>query len=107
MVINLDDLVPLATIIGAAAAPTIAAIWAGHVANRNALNAAVLAVTAAEKVSDVKHTLVETHSATEHKLDQIHVLVNNQLTQAVERLAAAEARIVELKALVQSLSPQR
>jgi len=77
MVVNLNDYVPLVTIIGAAFAPTIAAVWTGTVVHRS-LN------------------------RTEAKLEIVHFLVNSQLTQAVDRLSRASAEIVELKALLES-----
>jgi hypothetical protein len=54
----LNSFVPLVSIIGAAAAPTIAAIWAESRRKRDAKMAAGLAVVAAEKVAEVKETLV-------------------------------------------------
>jgi flagellar hook-associated protein FlgK len=93
MMINLNDLIPLATILGAAAAPTIAAIWAESRRDRDAK-------IAAQKVSEVKEKLVETAAATGQQLGEIHALVNNQLTEAVERLNMATAEIEELKTLL-------
>jgi flagellar hook-associated protein FlgK len=96
----LNSIVPLATIVGAAAAPTIAAIWAGRVADRNAQKAADLAALAAMKVAEVKSTLVQTSDATKSQLGEIHTLVNNQLSQAVDRFNKAAMEIEELKILL-------
>ena len=96
MILELNSLVPIVTIIGAAAAPTIAAIWAESRRNRDAR-------IAAEKVSKVKETLIGTAETANIKLDDIHHLVNDQLTQAVNRFAAATAEIEELKRLVKEL----
>lgn len=93
MIVDLSDLVPLATILGACSAPTLAAIWAGRAANKNANNAA-------EKVSEVRETLVDVGKRTDAKLETIHILVNNQLTQAVDRFEAATAKIGELELLL-------
>ena len=103
MIFELNSLVPLVTIMGAAMAPTVAAIWARNGQAREAKDAARLASVAATKVAEVKSTLVTTAAATDGKLDQIHVLVNNQLSQAVERFDAATAEIAELKLIVQKL----
>jgi flagellar hook-associated protein FlgK len=100
MTIDLQPYLALATIAGAALAPTLSSIWAGYVANKNAIKAASLAVLAAQKVAEVKTTLVETSHITDGKLDTIHVLVNNQLSQAVERLNRASAEIEELKEML-------
>ena len=93
VVIEVSDFIPLATIVGACSAPTLAAIWAGRAANRSA-------DVAATKVHEVKQELARVGDATSTKLDTIHVLVNNQLTQAVERFNAATAEIEELKVLL-------
>lgn len=100
MVIDLFDFVPLATIVGACSAPTLAAIWAGRAANKNANNAA-------ERVSEVRDTLVDTGKRTDAKLETIHVLVNNQLTQAVDRLEAATIKIGELELLLKEKDLKR
>jgi hypothetical protein len=89
MVFDLNSVVPIVTIIGVASAPTIAAIWAEGRRNRDVRKAAELAAVAAQKVSEVKHTLLETASVT-----------NLQLTQAVERFEAATREIEVLKALL-------
>jgi hypothetical protein len=110
MIVDLRDFVTLATIIGGISAPTFTGIWAARIANRNAENAAKrvaevkeATLVAAEKVSEVKSTLVQTAAVTDGKLDQIHVLVNNQLSQAVERFDAATAEIAQLKLVVTNL----
>ena len=78
MILELNSLVPIVTIIGAAAAPTIAAIWAESRRNRDAR-------IAAEKVSEVKETLIGT----------------------ADRLTAATSEIEELKQLVRELRKAR
>ena len=100
MTIELQPYLALATIAGAAMAPTLSSIWAGYIANKNAIKAANLAVLAAQRVAEVKTTLVETSHNTNEKLDTNHVLVNNQLSQAVDRLNKASAEIEELKLLL-------
>jgi hypothetical protein len=90
MIFELNSLVPLVTILGAASAPTIAAIWAEGRRKRDARDAAT-------KVSDVKNTLMETAKESNVKLDEI------QLSQAVDRLTAATNEIEELKRLVREL----
>ena len=96
MILELNSFVPLVTILGAAAAPTIAAIWAESRRKRDAKMAAGLAVVAAEKVAEVKETLVGTAETANMKLDTIHTLVNDQLSQAVNRLTVATREIEEL-----------
>jgi hypothetical protein len=86
MIIDLTSIIPLVTIVGAAAAPTIAAIWAENRRKRDVKMAADLAVVTAEKVAEVKETLAGT--------------VNEQLSEAVSRLAVATAEIEELKRMV-------
>jgi hypothetical protein len=78
MILDLTSIIPLVTIIGAAAAPTIAAVWAEHTRRRDA------------KMADMK-------------LDTIHTLVISQLSQAVDRLTNATKEIEELKRLVREL----
>jgi hypothetical protein len=78
MILDLTSIIPLITIIGAAAAPTIAAIWAEGRRKRDA------------RMADTK-------------LDTIHTLVNSQLSQAVDRLTVATREIEELKRLVREL----
>jgi hypothetical protein len=104
---TLRDMLPLTTIIGAAiaglAAPTITAIWAAKKANKNAEDAA-------KKVTEVKETLVETAADTATRLaalhtqgDEIHAMVNDQLTQAVNRFDTATREVVALKEVVRKL----
>jgi hypothetical protein len=93
MILEIDSILPLVTILGAAFAPTIASIWAGHTANKNAEKAAI-------KASEVKHALENTSQVMNNKLDHIHHLVNSQLTDAVERLNVAMAEIEELKKIL-------
>jgi hypothetical protein len=92
MIVDISSLVPLVTILAAAISPALAAIWAGHTANNNAAKAAA-------KVSEVKHPF---ETATNLKLDDIHVLVNRQFPDVVERLNVATAEIEELKRLLRS-----
>lgn len=103
MMVDLNSIVPLATIVGAAAAPTMAAIWAEGKRSRDATRAAEAAATVAMKVAEVKGTLVRTSEATTAQLGEIHTLVNNQLSEAVARFDAATAEIAELKAYVRTL----
>jgi hypothetical protein len=77
MVVNLNDYIPLLAVIGSV-------IWAGQTANRHVKRAEESAAQMSEK------------------LDTIHVLVNSQLTQAVDRLNVALAQVEELKALLKS-----
>jgi hypothetical protein len=74
MILEINSLVPLVTIMGAASAPTIAAIWAEGRRKRDARDAA-------KNVNE--------------KLDTIHILVNDQLSQAVNRLTVATREIEE------------
>jgi hypothetical protein len=118
VVIEINSFVPLATILGAAAAPTIAAIWAEGKRAKDALRAADYAaiaalkvaevkdatIIAAKKVSEVKDTLVQTASNTDGQLKQIHSLVNNQLTQAVQRFEQALKEIESLKSILKDRS---
>jgi hypothetical protein len=76
---------PLVTIVGAAAAPTVAAVWAENRRKRD-VKMADLAAATAEKVAEVKETLVGS--------------VGEQLSEAVSRLAVATAEIEELKQMV-------
>jgi hypothetical protein len=71
MIIDLTSIIPLVTIVGAATAPTIAAIWAENRRKRDVKMAVGLAVVTAEKVAEVKETLGGT--------------VSEQLAQAVDR----------------------
>jgi hypothetical protein len=96
MILELNSLVPIVTILGAAAAPTIAAIWAERRRERDARRAA-------RERAEVKETLVATADVANAKLDTIHALVNSQLSQAVDRLTAATREIEELKRLVKEL----
>jgi hypothetical protein len=72
MILELNSLVPLVTILGAASAPTIAAIWAEGRRNRDARMAAGLAVVAAEKVAEVKNRLMGAAETANIKLDTMH-----------------------------------
>lgn len=101
MLVDLSQLIPLATIIGASVAPVVSIVWVGHQANRNAMRAAELAAIAAKKVSEVKEVLQESTIGVNTKLDTIHVLVNSQLSEAVERLKTATAEIEALKKLLE------
>ena len=47
----------------------------------------------AEKVEDVKETVATTASAADEKLDSIHILVNNRMTEALERIATLEQKL--------------
>lgn len=96
------DLIPITTIIGALSAPTISSVWAERRRTRDAKAVAEQAKITAQKVSDVKTALVETSDVSNAKLDLIHVLVNNQLSEAVERFEAATREIAELKTLLKS-----
>jgi hypothetical protein len=96
MIIDLNSFVPIVTILGAAAAPTIAAIWAEGRRNRDARRAVI-------ERAEVKETLVATADVANAKLDTIHSLVNSQLSQAVDRLTAATKEIEELKRIVKEL----
>jgi hypothetical protein len=96
MILELNSLVPLVTILGAAAAPTIAAIWAEGGRKRDARKAA-------ERAAEIKETLIGTAETANTKLDTIHSLVNSQLSQAVNRLTAATSEIEELKRIVKEL----
>jgi hypothetical protein len=58
MILELDSLIPLTTILGAAAAPTIAAIWAENRRKRDVKMAVDLAVVTADNVAEVRETLV-------------------------------------------------
>lgn len=100
MVIDLSDLIPIATILGACSAPTLASIWAGRAANKSAN-------IAAEKVVEVKETLVDVGKKTNMKLETIHLLVDNQLSQAVDRLEAATIKIGELELLLKAKELRR
>lgn len=97
MIIDTHDLVPLATILGGLLAPTLASIWAGNRANKNA-------VVAAQHVVEVKEALTTVGKQTNTKLDIIHILVNNQLSEAVGRLNDATLTIAELKRLLEERS---
>ncbi len=73
-------------------------------ADRNAVRAATNAATAAEQVQS---TLAATTDATSSSLTaiadgqgEIHKLVNNQLSEAVERVKIAQEEIAELKRLL-------
>ena len=107
MIIELNSLIPLMTIIGAATAPVISQIWAEGRRARDAKDAARFASIAAMKVAEVKSTLVHTAAVSDAKLDEVHKLVNDQLTQAVSRFDAATAEIAELKLLVGKLQSGR
>jgi hypothetical protein len=67
--------------------------------------AASLVVQVAEKVEETKATLMASTANTDAKLDTIHVLVNNQLTEAVNRFKDALAVIEELKVILNKIAP--
>jgi major membrane immunogen (membrane-anchored lipoprotein) len=92
MILEINSLIPLVTILGAAAAPTIAAVWARRDARM-----------AAERAAEVRETLIGAAETANTKLDTIHSLVNSQLSQAVDRLTAATREIQELKRIVKEL----
>jgi hypothetical protein len=62
MILELNSIVPLVTILGAAAAPTIAAMWAEGRRGRDARRAA-------RERAEVKETLVATADVANTKLD--------------------------------------
>jgi hypothetical protein len=85
LVFDINSLIPIVTIIGAASAPTIAAIWAENRRKRDAREAA-------RERAEVKETLVATSDVANTKLDE-----------AVNRLTVATAEIEELKRMVSEL----
>jgi hypothetical protein len=89
MILEINSLIPLVTILGAAAAPTIAAIWSEDRRKRDSRN--------------VAKKLIEMSDVANAKLDTIHTLVNSQLSQAVDRLTTVTKEIEELKRLVREL----
>lgn len=103
MLVQIDSFIPLVTIIAAASAPVISSIWAEGRRAKDAKRAAELAAIAAMKVAEVKNSLQSNAATSNEKMDQIHTLVNNQLTQAVERFEVATARIVDLETQVKKL----
>lgn len=96
MVVEISDAIPLITIVSAALAPTIAAIWAGKTATRTA-------VMAAEKVQEVKTTLSLDGAATNAKLDVIHVLVNSRLQEALDELAMTKIEFKNARLEIEEL----
>ena len=73
----------LVVAICAALAPTIAILVTYALARRDA---AAAAAHVAEKVDAVATTAAATSSNTENKLEEIHVLVNSRLTEALNRI---------------------
>jgi hypothetical protein len=71
----------------AALAPTIAILVTYVLSRRDAASAAE---HVAEKVDAVATTAAETSTNTEHKLEEIHVLVNSRLTEALNRIDQLE-----------------
>jgi type II secretory pathway pseudopilin PulG len=103
MVVEINSLIPLVTILGAAAAPTIAAWSAGRVANKNAKQAADAAHLAAMKAVEVKNTLVANDERMSSALTKIaatgeatHVIVNSQKTAMQEKIDAMQLVINDL-----------
>lgn len=73
--------------LSAALAPTIAILVTYVLARRDNKNAG--AVVAA-KVDSVAKVAASTATATENKLEEIHVLVNSRLTEALDRIDQLE-----------------
>jgi hypothetical protein len=106
MVVDIGSFIPLVTILGAAAAPTIAAIWAERKRAKDARRAQESSDIAAMKVAEVRNTLVATASSQSAQLHTIEHLVNDQLTQAVNRFEGAMKEIATLKGEVKRLKDQ-
>lgn len=62
--------------------------------------------SAAEKAEETRAVLVDNTSQTDAKLEVIHRLVNNQLSEVVARFTAAFQTIDELKKLLVEIAPQ-
>ncbi len=67
----------------AALAPTIAILTTYALARRDAT---IAALTVAHKVDGVATVAASTADRTENKLEEIHVLVNSRLTEALNRI---------------------
>lgn len=71
------------------------------IAKRSEANAAAAAV----KVEEARKALAASTANVDHKLDNIHTLVNSQLTEAVERFKQALLEIADLKKLLARIAP--
>jgi hypothetical protein len=79
---------PYAAAVGLA--PTLAIITTYILGRRESRRAAN---TVAAKVDDVAQVAAETNSQTGEKLEQIHVLVNSRLSEALDRIGDLEAKL--------------
>lgn len=71
-------------------APTLAIITSYLLGKRDARAAALKVAT---EVATVRETVAHTAAESEAKLEEIHVLVNSRLTNALELIAAGDLRI--------------